>query len=171
VSDDERSSERETLCVPRSVTETLRERADHGAPREICGVLVGARASGGERASGGAQASDGEPAADGETDAIEPARVTEAVAVRNVAGEPRTRYELDPEETLAVIERVEDAGDDVVGFYHSHPDSPPEPSAVDREAATWDGYVYLIVGPEELAAYRWSGSAFVRLEIEAVPES
>jgi proteasome lid subunit RPN8/RPN11 len=31
----------------------------------------------------------------------------------------------------------------VVGFYHSHPDHPPSPSATDAECA-WPGYVYLI---------------------------
>lgn len=135
-----------------TVAETLRERADRGAPREVCGVLLGA---GGD---------DGEPI-----------RVTDAVAVPNVASEPRTRYELDPEELLAVVERSEsgadgDGGDDgaesVVGFYHSHPNDPPEPSAVDRAAATWPGYVYLIVGAAEVAAYLWTGEAFEELVVE-----
>jgi len=32
----------------------------------------------------------------------------------------------------------------VVGFYHSHPDAPAQPSGFDREHA-WPGYCYLIV--------------------------
>ncbi|MWV64012.1 hypothetical protein GRS48_04125 [Halorubrum sp. JWXQ-INN 858] len=80
--------------------------------------------------------------------------------VENVADRPRVRYELDPERLLATVERVEDAGDDVVGFYHSHPAGGPEPSATDVALATWDGYSYAICaldGYPYVGSWRWAG--------------
>ncbi|WP_233203891.1 desampylase [Halegenticoccus soli] len=114
-------------------------------PREVCGVLVGARA----RERDGAD------------------RATDCRRVPNVAANPRTEYELDPAEALAAIEDAEAAGLDVVGFYHSHPESPPVPSETDRDRATWNGYVYLIVAPrtDEVRAWRWTGEAFDPLPI------
>lgn len=139
-----------SLRLPETVAETLRERADRGAPREVCGVLLG-------------EGSDGDGGDTG-------SRVTDAVAVQNVASEPRTRYELDPEELLAVVERAEAGERSVVGFYHSHPADPPEPSAVDRAAATWTDHVYLIVGEAELAAYLWTGEEFVEMAVGRVDD-
>ncbi|MFC6725709.1 Mov34/MPN/PAD-1 family protein, partial [Halobium palmae] len=83
-------------------------------------------------------------------------------------------YELDPEAALEAIERVESSGRDVVGFYHSHPRGPLEPSATDRARATWPGYVYCIVVPggesgtssEGVRAWRWTGEAFESLDVE-----
>ncbi|WP_224334744.1 desampylase [Haloprofundus halobius] len=134
-------------------------RADDG-PREVCGVLVGERTGG--RADGGSDEGDGN--ADGAPD-----RVTDVRRVPNVAADPRTRYELDPEVTLSAIESVEAAGDDVVGFYHSHPESRARPSATDRREATWEGYVYLVVSParDELGAWRWTGERFEALDVES----
>jgi proteasome lid subunit RPN8/RPN11 len=47
---------------------------------------------------------------------------------------------------------------------------PAEPSPVDRELATWPGYVYLVVslaGAEPvLSAWRWTGERFKRLSVE-----
>ncbi len=137
-----------SLRLPETVAETLRKRATRGAPREVCGVLLSEGGDG-----------DGRP------------RVTDAVAVPNVASEPRTRYELDPEELLAVVERAEAGGRSVVGFYHSHPTDPPEPSAVDRAAATWTDHAYLIVGRESMAAYLWTGEKFEELVVETLDDS
>ncbi|WP_224449130.1 desampylase [Haloprofundus salilacus] len=118
-----------------------------GGPREVCGVLCGER-----------------------TDGDAPNRVTGVRRVPNVAADPRSRYELDPEATLSAIESVEATDDDVVGFYHSHPESRARPSETDRREATWEGYVYLVVSPtrDEMGAWRWTGERFVPLEVEAL---
>jgi proteasome lid subunit RPN8/RPN11 len=54
----------------------------------------------------------------------------------------------------------------VVGFYHSHPRGPAAPSETDRDRATWTGYVYAIVAPEAVVAYRWTGASFRPLRVE-----
>jgi proteasome lid subunit RPN8/RPN11 len=137
--------------VQSDIVDHAREGAARTPPVEVCGVLTGVQASTGDR-------------------------VTDVRRVANVADDPTTRYELDPAATLAAIEEVTDAGTDVVGFYHSHPAGPAEPSAVDRELASWSGYVYLVVslaGAEPvLSAWRWTGEEFERLRVdrEASPD-
>jgi proteasome lid subunit RPN8/RPN11 len=57
------------------------------------------------------------------------------------------RYLIAPEQLLAVDRSAREAGLEVLGFFHSHPDHPPEPSGFDREHA-WPWYSYLIVAVE-----------------------
>ena len=127
-----------TFVVDESVADRLLALAREGAPAEVCGVLGGR---------------------DG--------RVTHVEPVPNVAATRRTRYELDPQATVAAIERVEETATHL-GFYHSHPRGPPAPSATDEAEATWTGFVYCIVSlPEsELGAWRWTGERFERLVVE-----
>ena len=54
---------------------------------------------------------------------------------------------ISPEQLLAADRSVRAAGLEVLGFFHSHPDHPPEPSSVDRENG-WPWYSYLIVSVE-----------------------
>lgn len=147
------------LVLPVAVRAALFSHARDGVvdgPREICGVLAGERGIESDRDSDSTVSAD---------------CVTETRRITNVADTPRVAYELDPSETLATLEAVEDAGLDVVGFYHSHPESAARPSATDRAQATWTGYVYCIVSPTEdtVRAWRWTGESFERLDtVEAV---
>jgi proteasome lid subunit RPN8/RPN11 len=127
-------------AVRDALLDHAREGADRDPPEEVCGVLAGAR---------------------------DPDRATATRRVPNVADRPRSRYELDPEATVAAIDAVEAGGDEVVGFYHSHPESAPVPSATDRERATWTGYVYAIVAPpDSIRAYRFTGDGFDELAVQ-----
>ncbi|UIO99505.1 M67 family metallopeptidase [Halobaculum sp. CBA1158] len=166
------------LLLPADVRETLHERRVAGAPAEVCGVLLGDRAgdADGDDAAATDRGSDeaahtdrGDDDGGGDRTAGDDApadRVAEAVAVANVAADADRRYELDPAETVAVVDDAESRGRDVVGFYHSHPRGPAEPSATDRDRATWTGYVYAIVAPEDVAAFRWTGESFRPLRVE-----
>ncbi len=128
-----------------AIVRHAREGADETPPVEVCGVLAGERGTTRDR-------------------------VSEPVRVPNVAADPRSRYELDPEATLGAVDDVESGGDEVVGFYHSHPEGPPRPSSTDRERATWSGYVYLVVslagGDPSVDAWRWTGDRFADLTVE-----
>nr|WP_277410173.1 desampylase [Natrinema longum] len=123
--------------MPTPVREAILERAREGDPEEICGVL------------GGEYEPDGR------------SRVRSQYPATNVAETPRTRYEIDPEEQLAIFDRIEDRGREIVGFYHSHPRGPPRPSATDAARATWPDRSYLIVSLEPLAvgSWRWRTAA------------
>lgn len=113
-----------------------------GTPEEVVGVLVGERGP--------------------------PDRVTRVERATNAAATPETRYELDPAAQLSLLEAIEASGAAVVGFYHSHPNGPAEPSATDAARATWKGYVYAIVslaGSPSIGAWRWTGEAFEPVEV------
>lgn len=106
--------------LPREVYDELVSHARAGAPEEICGVLGG-------------------------TFGEETSVVRSAARATNVAETPRTRYAMDPAEQLELIEAIEADGEEVCGFYHSHPTGPPGPSATDANRATWPGLSYVIV--------------------------
>lgn len=100
---------------------SLRRWARDAYPHEACGLLVGR-----PRVSGGWS-------------------VSEVRRARNLEAErTNDRYVLDPEAFLAADRDARAAGLEVVGFWHSHPDSPAVPSDTDRGAA-WPGYAYVIV--------------------------
>lgn len=131
----------DTLRVAPDAHAAMVAHAREGAPEEVVGVLAGAR---------------------------DPDRVTGVERARNAAERSETRYALDPAEQVDLLDRVEARGDEVVGFYHSHPRGPAEPSATDEARATWTGYVYAIVSLADdasLGAWRWTGERFARLEV------
>ena len=116
-------------------------------PQEGCGVLLGTE-EGGMR------------------------RVEEVVALENVhPADRRNRYEIAPERLLETEKRAREAGLDLLGFFHSHPDRPAEPSRFDLERA-WPYYSYLIasvVAGEvvDVRSFRRAGDG-TRFEAEAV---
>jgi len=54
------------------------------------------------------------------------------------------RYNIDPRELIAAQKQARQAGLDIVGFYHSHPDHPPRWSQTDLAEAHWIGCSYVI---------------------------
>lgn len=72
-------------------------------------------------------------------------RIFEVVAAENVwpeESERSHRFAIDPLYQLRTEQDLE--GLRLVGFYHSHPDVPPIPSAFDLDVA-WEFFSYLIV--------------------------
>jgi len=133
------------IRIPPDLREELVAHAREGAPEEVCGVLAGERGDW----------------PDGET------VVAEVRRVPNTAARSRTEYTLDPAAQFAAMEAIEEAGREVVGFYHSHPEGPPHPSATDEARATWPGYSYVIVVPGEsfVGCWRWTGERFEREDV------
>ena len=106
------------MKITHAAMDAVRAHGAEGYPDEICGVLVGPR--------GGRIA-------------------TEAKRARNIIVErSRDRYEIDPADHLRIQREADAGGQDIVGYYHSHPDHPAQASRFDTERA-WSGYVYVIV--------------------------
>jgi proteasome lid subunit RPN8/RPN11 len=128
-----------TLELPESVRETIVEHVRDGTPEEVVGLLAGRF---------------------GEEHSL----VQQSHPATNVAEAPRTRHEIAPPEELELLERIDEAGMDVVGFYHSHPEGPATPSEIDARLAAWSGYSHVIVSLEgetaTLGSWRWTGECF-----------
>lgn len=128
------------LELPSAVLARIERAATRGYPYEVCGVLLGWR----------------------HPDVV---RVQRAVRLRNLSVSRRAdRYLLDPEGFLKVDMWARGRGLDIVGVWHSHPDSPAQPSETDRELA-WPGYAYLIVavtavGVRDRCSWEFDGAGF-----------
>lgn len=72
-------------------------------------------------------------------------RVRAAHPSANLAADPRTAFEVDPALRLRLHRTLRGAGEDVVGVFHSHPDSPAEPSPRDLERAWEPDLAWLVV--------------------------
>lgn len=114
----------------------IRSHAASSPDYEVCGLLFGEA---------------------GRIDAAEPAR--------NVAADPARHFEIDPSALFRAI-RAERAGAvTLVGYYHSHPQGIAEPSETDRQSAAADGKIWFIVADDEVAAWRFDGTAFESVAI------
>jgi len=108
-----------------SITEALlNEIREHGVrdyPYECCGLLLGRFTTEGKS-------------------------VTETYAISNAREESakRNRFLIEPAELMRGERYARERDLEVVGFYHSHPDSPAVPSQYDLEHA-WPTYSYIIV--------------------------
>ena len=104
-------------------TELIHAHLCSAYPEEGCGVLLGRE--------------------EGETRVVE-----RVLPLENRREDSRhDRYLIAPEHVLAADREAREAGLDVVGFFHSHPDHAAIPSAFDLEHA-WPYYCYLIVSVE-----------------------
>lgn len=65
----------------------------------------------------------------------------------NRSPDPRSSFTIAPDDLEPLLRGEADGEPAVIGFYHSHPDCDPGPSARDLEAA-WPGYWYVVVGIE-----------------------
>src|SRR5439155_5166723 len=75
--------------------------------------------------------------------------VIEAFALPNeTSGERRRRFLIGPDEYRQAERRATEIGQQLLGFYHSHPDHPAEPSAFDLEHA-WPNLSYVIVSVKQ----------------------
>ncbi len=107
------------MRIPSAIYEELLAHAKEDAPNECCGLIGG---------------NDGAAAT-----------VYRAV---NAEASP-LRYNLDPKDQFRIMSEMEEAGEELVGIYHSHTKSPAYPSQTDINLAAYPDAVYLIVSLAE----------------------
>ena len=162
--------------LPASQMAEIVRQAEAGYPEEICGIVIG---------------KPGKP----ETYRVRQVpNIANQDRQRDPAGferDARTAYRMDDREVLRVLREADDAGWDVVTFYHSHPDHDAYFSLMDRDRALrvgdpsgsetlrtdseplWPGANYLVVSVRTGRAvdaryYVWDG---VRGDFAEVPAS
>ena len=105
--------------------QAIRRHGEETYPHECCGVLLGRFED------------------DGRV-------VTSTVPCGNTRTDsPQNRYNIDPRELVRIQRQGREHGEDIVGFYHSHPDHPPRWSPTDLAEAHWIGCSYVITSVEK----------------------
>jgi proteasome lid subunit RPN8/RPN11 len=114
------------LKIPRALYDQLRQHGEATYPHECCGVLVGEFDEAGGKA------------------------VRTVVQCGNTRTDsPQNRYHISPSELVRIQREALLAGQDIVGFYHSHPDHPARWSSTDLDEAHWYGCSYVITSVEK----------------------
>ncbi len=116
----------EMLKFTRADYDAIRKHGEETYPHECCGVLLGRFEDDGSRV------------------------VTSTARCGNTRTDSaHNRYNIDPKEMIRIQKEGRERGEDVVGFYHSHPDHPAQWSKTDHEEAHWIGCSYVITSVEK----------------------
>lgn len=107
------------LDLPALMRDDIVAHAREEAPRECCGIISG---------KGGV--------------------ASELIRMTNL-DEGNEFYIMDDEELYRVVRSIEEADEEVMVIYHSHPVSEPYPSKTDVELAFWEESTYLICSLEQ----------------------
>lgn len=114
------------LKIHKSEFEALRRHGEETYPHECCGVLLGQFDDDGTRV------------------------VTSIARCGNTRNDsPHNRYNIDPRELIRIQREGRKRGEDIVGFYHSHPDHPAQWSPTDLAEAHWFSCSYVITSVEK----------------------
>jgi proteasome lid subunit RPN8/RPN11 len=114
------------LKMRREEHEALRQHGEETYPHECCGVLLGQMADDGVRT------------------------VTSVARAGNTRTDSaHNRYNIDPRELVRIQREGRECGEDIIGFYHSHPDHPAQWSKTDLAEAHWFGCSYVITSVEK----------------------
>ena len=123
-----------SIFIARKLLETMLSHATFVYPQECCGLLVGISEGGGKVK-----------------------KVTSVIPVENVAqkNERSHRYVVDLKKYIDVEMNAEESNNEVIGIFHSHPESPAQPSKYDKDFA-WPDLSYVIVEVRERKPVRTS---------------
>jgi len=113
------------LRMKREFFQLLLDHARQLWPYESCGVLLGQLREGQKVIS----------------------RVIKATNV--VAGKRKDWFNIEPKELKEIFDQAAREGEEVLGFYHSHPGGKPVPSASDQEQLPWPFYSFLIIALDQ----------------------
>ncbi len=98
----------------------IRRHGEETYPHECCGVLLGQMAD-------------------------DVRTVTSTARCGNTRTDsPQNRYHIDPRELIRIQREGRARKEDIIGFYHSHPDHPAQWSQTDLAEAHWIGCSYVI---------------------------
>jgi proteasome lid subunit RPN8/RPN11 len=110
------------LKIRQPELDDLRRHGEERYPHECCGILLGR--------------------IDFEHDERVVTKLIRADNARTDS--PQNRYGIDPRELISAQKLARERGEDIVGFYHSHPDHPAQWSPTDLAEAHWLGCSYVI---------------------------
>lgn len=106
----------EEVILPRHLVNQILHQAQSSPDVEVCGLIAG---------KGG--------------------RPLRAIPIPNVADQPQRLFAMDPALQIDAQRRMREQGEYLFGIYHSHPQSPAEPSDTDLQQAAYPEALYIIV--------------------------
>ena len=118
------------IRLSQSAYTSLRQHGEETYPHECCGALLGHFDDNGSRAVSKTVS-----------------RVARCGNTREDS--PHNRYHIDPRDLIRIQREGRERGEEIVGFYHSHPDHPAQWSATDLAEAHWFGCSYVITSVEK----------------------
>jgi proteasome lid subunit RPN8/RPN11 len=104
----------------------IRQHGEETYPHECCGILLGRFDDDGSRTV-----------------------ISTARCGNTRTDSPQNRYNIDPRELVRIQREGRERGEDIVGFYHSHPDHPAHWSPTDFAEAHWIGCSYVITSVDQ----------------------
>jgi len=114
------------LRVSQQIYDAIRQHGEETYPHECCGVLLGRFEDDGTRV------------------------VTSIARAGNTRTDsPQNRYNIDPKEVIRIQREAREREEEIIGFYHSHPDHPAQWSQTDLADAHWLGSSYVITSVEK----------------------
>jgi len=118
------------IRLSQSAYASLRQHGEETYPHECCGALLGHFDDNGSRAVSKTVS-----------------RVARCGNTREDS--PHNRYHIDPRDLIRIQREGRERGEEIVGFYHSHPDHPAQWSPTDLAEAHWFGCSYVITSVEK----------------------
>ena len=106
----------QTAHLPRYLVNQILEQAQNSPKEEICGLIA---------------SHDGRP--------------IHCYPVKNASRQPAHHFRMEPRQQIDIMRKMREQGEELYAIYHSHPDTPPTPSAEDLEQATYPDALHIII--------------------------
>ncbi len=151
------------LCISAELAAKIWQHGVETYPHECCGALLGHDAN----------------------TAAQPSKPREILdlfrLINRCEDSPQNRFSATPRDVMDADRAAQSRGLEIVGWYHSHPDHPAEPSEYDREHA-WPWYSYIIVSvqkgiPQQVTSWQLNDDRagytqeFIEIRKDATAES
>ena len=136
---------KETILLPRTLSNALLAHAQQGGNDEVCGLI--------SRRTNPTQ---------------EPEYRHHPIP--NIADDRPHRYVMDPASQIAALRDIRESGRELFAIYHSHPNSAALPSTIDLAEAGYPEVLYLIIslntkGVLEMRGFRLQGDGYNEVEL------
>ena len=131
-----------TVKLPRPLVNQLLQQAQQSPQLEVCGLI---------------SARDGRP--------------QRCYPVMNAAADNAHQFEMEPGSQIEALRQIREQGEQLFAIYHSHPDTPPLPSELDRQHTEYPQALRLIIslnteGVLEMRGYALEEQALQPVELE-----